>query len=76
MFFGHLNINSIRNKFEALELFVKENFDIFLVSESKLDSSFPDTQFSISGYRTIRKDRNKNGGGLMFFVNENKLSLF
>jgi len=46
------------------------NFDVFLISESKLDSSFPDAQFFIPEYRIFRKDRNANGGGLFFYVNE------
>ena len=35
---GHLNINSVRNIFEMIEEIIK-NFDIFLISESKLDST-------------------------------------
>ena len=38
-FWGILNVNSTRNKFEALEVLMKGEFDVFLVSESKLDSS-------------------------------------
>ena len=36
---GHLNINSIRNKFEIIVETIT-NFDIFLISESKIDSTF------------------------------------
>ena len=36
----HLSLNSLRNKFEPLNELIKDNFDIFLVSESTLDSSF------------------------------------
>ena len=39
-------------------------------SESKLESSFPDDQFSIPGYRIVRKDRNRNGGRLLSYLNE------
>ena len=42
----HLNINSVRNKFDTLDEIVKA-FDIFLISESKLDNTFPINQFSI-----------------------------
>ena len=38
---GHLNINSIRNKIENLNLHIKDYVDIFLVSETKIDDSFP-----------------------------------
>ena len=44
----HLNINSIRNKFEMIAETIT-NFDIFLISESKIDSTFPNMQFKING---------------------------
>ena len=50
VFLGHLIINSIKNKFESVWELIKDTFDIFLLSESKLDSSFPDDQFSIPCY--------------------------
>ena len=31
---GHLNINSLRNKFESIKPIISPNFDIFLVSET------------------------------------------
>ena len=71
IFLGHLNINSIKNKFESVWELIKDTFDIFLLSESKLDSSFPDDQFSIPGYQIVRKDRDRNGGGLLLYINEN-----
>ena len=41
LFFGHVNINSIRNKFESVQEIIQNTFDIFLFSETKIDSSFP-----------------------------------
>ena len=38
---GHLNINSLRNKFEMLREIVQDNLDILLVSKTKVDPSFP-----------------------------------
>ena len=67
VFLEHLTINSIKNKFEPFW----DTFDIFLLSESKLDSSFPDDQFSVPGYRIVRKDCDKNGGVLLLYINEN-----
>ena len=54
---GHLNINSFRNKFFFVEDIIKL-FDVFLVSESKLDHTFPSNQFRINGYKIFRLDRN------------------
>ena len=36
----HLNINSLRNKFEALQFIINRNLDIFLLSETKLVINF------------------------------------
>ena len=38
---GRLNINSIRNKFDFLAQQVKGNIDILMISETKLNESFP-----------------------------------
>ena len=61
-------MNFLRNKFESVNELVKDTFDMFLLRESKFDSSFPDSQFSIPYYHIIRKDRNKNGGGVFYFT--------
>ena len=70
MFFGQLNENSIRNKFEPVQEIIQNTFDIFLVCETKIDSSFPNQQFCIPEYRIFRKDRNACGGGLLFYINQ------
>ena len=43
---GHLNNNSMRNKFVLVENIIKA-FDIFLISESKLDCTFLLNKFHI-----------------------------
>ena len=68
---GHLNINSLRNKSESIKAITSLNFDIYLVSETKFYESFPNNQFSISGYRMFRKDRNCFGGGLCIYMKKN-----
>ena len=68
---GHLNISSIRKKFDLLVDQIKENVDIMVISETKLDESFPNGQFIIPGYALpCRLDRNQFGGGIMVFVRE------
>ena len=42
---GHININSIRNKFEPLVSFINNNLDILMISETKIDDTFPASQF-------------------------------
>ena len=48
---SHLNVNSLRNKFISIEELIKSKLDIFLVSETKIDHSFLNQQFSIDGYK-------------------------
>ena len=66
---GHLNVNSLRSKFQMLEELIKDKTEIILISEAKLDSSFPSEQFVIKGYSTsFRLDRNQSGRGLLIYV--------
>ena len=66
-----LNINSIRSKFDLLVDHIKGNVDIMVISETKLDQSFPNGQFKISGYALpYLLECNQFGGGIMVFVRE------
>ena len=69
---GHLNINSIRNKFELLSSLIGGKMDNLMISETKLDATFSRNQFIIQGYSKMhRLDRNdKGGGGIMLFVKD------
>ena len=45
------------------------NIDILMITETKLDDSFPVSQFDIDGFNTpFRLDRNKNGGGILLYI--------
>ena len=66
-----LNINSLRNKFSSLMELVSGNIDILVIEETKIDSTFPEAQFCIPGYKKpFRKDRNAHGGGIIVYVRE------
>ena len=39
LIFAHLNINSIRNKFEFLAKDLASNVDLLMISETKIDNS-------------------------------------
>ena len=67
---AQLNINSLRNKFASLSTMIKDYVDLLLISETKIDSSFPTAQFHIDGYTIHRRDRDENGGGLLLYVRE------
>ena len=72
---GHLNINSIRNKFEMIAEII-EDFDIFLISESRLDSTFPNALFKITSFKIFRCDQSRFGGELLLCVNDRIPSKF
>ena len=67
----HLNINSLRNKFEFLISLTKDNIDILMISETKLDQSFPTNQFMMNGFGApFRLDRNDKGSGIILYIRE------
>ena len=68
---GQLNINLIRNNFDLLVPAVARNLDILLITETKIDSSFPEGQFEIDGFTTpYRVDRDCHGGGMLFYIKQ------
>ena len=48
--FVHINMNSIRNKFEMLHEVIGNNIDVLLISETKLGASFPLRQLILNGF--------------------------
>ena len=40
-----MNINSLRNKFDALKTIIRGKIDILVITESKLNDTFPETNF-------------------------------
>ena len=68
---GQLNINSIRNKLNFLGSEISPCLDLLLVSETKLDDSFPTAQFLMSGFcKHYRLDRCSNVGCLLLYSRE------
>jgi len=43
------------------------NFDVLVISETKLDATFPDAIFRVDGFRFIRRDRDIYGGGIIIY---------
>ena len=68
-FISYLNINSLSNKIDALRQICKTApLEILCVDETKLDSSFPNSQFRIDGYifRPYQRDRVNHREGKWF----------
>ena len=72
----YLNINSLRNEIiDACEVIDKISPDVFVIAETKLNVEFPSNQFEIFYYEIRnRRDRNKNGGGLIEYVRKGIIS--
>ena len=50
---------------------IKNENDILMISETKIDSSFPISRFTMTGYSIpFRFDRTSLGGGILLFVRE------
>ena len=68
---GYLNINSIRNKFEPLLRFVRNNLDTLMALEAKIDDTFPESQFLIKDFsKSFRLDRTAKIGGILLYIRE------
>ena len=69
---AHLNINSLANELEFLIQKIEGDIDILMISEAKLDESFPVGQFLIKGFSTpFWWDRNCHGGGILLYIRKN-----
>ena len=69
---GYLNINHLRNKVVDLRCILDDiSFTYLAIAETKIDDSFPSTQFNINGYlnpKEFRRDRTINGGGMLIYI--------
>ena len=69
--FAHININSLRNKFELLVDQIKGNINVVVISEIKIDDSFPLENVLVGGIsKPYRLHRVSLGGGILLYVRE------
>jgi exonuclease III len=62
-------INSLIKHIDEIRIIlINHPFDILAINETKLDSTISDSKIYINGYIFIRKDRNRNGGGVALFI--------
>ena len=72
----HININSLGNKFDMLTNSVSEYIDILMISETKLDDTFPHALYHLKDFSNpYRLDRNSHGGGILVYVRDNILKV-
>ena len=66
---AQLNVNSFRNKFGFLSSQITKSVHILLLSETKLDDSFPTAQRLLNGFcKPYRLDGSSNRGGILQYV--------
>ena len=66
---GAININSIYKHIDEIRMFIDDNpLDVLAINKTKLDSSIPDAQVSLSGYICIRNDRTRFGDGVCIYI--------
>ena len=65
----HLNTRSLLPKMFDFRLMAnKTNASIIGITESWLDNTVNDSEISIPGYCVVRRDRDRNGGGVCVYV--------
>ena len=63
---AHINIHSLKNKFDTLTNSVAEYIDVLMVSKTKLSNTFPHALHHLKDFSNpYRLDRNSHGGGTL-----------
>lgn len=69
--FAHLNICSLRNKVtELCSILQENNIHVMAITETHLDENIQDSELDIQGYNIFRLDRDGNGGGTAYYIQE------
>ena len=67
----NLNIDSLTFEFDELRLVVTGISNILIITETRLEDTFPLSQFHIDDFSTpYRLDRNRNTGGILIYIRE------
>ena len=61
----------MRHHSELLVYMQNKPFDILTLNETRLDDSVLDCEVEIPGYDILRRDRNRNGGGVSMYIRKN-----
>ncbi len=70
--FVNLNIVTLPGKIDELRCFLNENpISIMTLNETRLDVNIPNEEINIQGYDVLRKDRNRQGGGVAMYIDNN-----
>ena len=68
---AHLNIASIPKHLDEVKVFMKDKpVDVLSVNETRLNDTINNDEIRIPGYVVFRKDRSRNGGGVVLYIRE------
>ena len=71
MVIASLNINSLLPHVDEIEYLLKSRgIDFLALNETKIDDKLPDNLFKIDGYKFIRFDRTRHGGGVAVYCRD------
>ncbi len=69
--FGHINVRSLIGKIDEFRHLCGDVFDVICVNETNCDNTIGDSELHLPGFNLLRCDRNRNGGGVALYINEN-----
>ena len=68
----HLNIYGLSSKIDYVKFLLHQiKIDVFSICETKINDTITDLGLKIDGYVLYRHDRDRNGGSVLFYINEN-----
>lgn len=66
---GEANITFVKSKYEVVQSIEKEDFHVFSILKTNLESAFPTVQFLIEKFKSpFILDRNLNDGMLLLYT--------
>ena len=66
---AHVNVNSLRNKFDMVTNSVTEYVDMPMISETKCDNTFLHTLYHPKDFPNLyRLDKNFHGSGILVYI--------
>ena len=69
---AYRNINSVRKKLDQSNTYLGKAINILMIAETKLDETFPDSQFKVNGpKKQYRFDVSANSGGILVYIDTN-----
>ena len=64
-----LNITSLTKHIDELRILLANYpLDVISINETRLDQGILNSEIYIPGYKIVRRDRNRNGGGVCFYI--------